>query len=111
MRKYGYVQQIIEDFQKSDRMIMIVAISNGTYSNPNSARCSYRSAIKKLGYNIVSRILNGDMYLIKVQNPNWTMKNYDRVCHSCINRWPSKECAVCDNMSSYTPKEGADNHE
>ena len=104
MRKYGYVQQIIEEFQKSPDVIKVVAIPDSAYANTNSARCAYRRAIKTLKYNIVTRMINGDMYLIKVQNPNWTVKNHNRMCFSCANRWPSKACATCDNLSNY--KEG-----
>lgn len=105
MSKFGYVQQVIEEFQQSGKDITIVSILPKTYANTNSARCAYRNAIKKLGYNnIAVRIINGDMYLFRIQNLNWTAKNYNRVCIDCINRYPSKECATCNMMSNYVSK-------
>lgn len=49
MRKFGYVQQIVEDFFKSDEQMIVVSILPETYANPNSARCAYRNAIKSWG--------------------------------------------------------------
>lgn len=40
----------------------------GEYANARSAQSSYHMAIKRLGYPIAARVLNGDMYLIKL-NP------------------------------------------
>lgn len=104
MRKFGYVQQVVEDFYQSNKEAIIVSILPGTYANINSARCAYRNAVKKLGYNIAVRVLKGDMYLIRVQNPSWTAKNYDGVCLDCIHRYPSKECATCNMMSNYVSR-------
>lgn len=105
MRKFGYVQQVVEDFHQSDKDVLVVSILSGTYTSTNSARCAYRRAVKTLGYNIATRMIHGDMYLIKVQNPNWTAKDYGRACASCVNRYPSKECAVCSRLSNYVPKD------
>lgn len=104
MRKFGYVQQVVEDFNQSDKEIITVSILPETYANTNSARCAYRNAIKKLGYNIAVRVINGDMYLIKVQNPSWTAKNYNGACLDCVHRYPSKECATCNVLSNYVSK-------
>ena len=105
MRKFGYVQQVVEDFHQSDKEMVIVSILPGTYANINSARCAYRNAIKKLGYNnIAVRVINGDMYLIRVQNPSWTAKNYGGVCADCVHRYPSKECATCNMLSNYVSR-------
>lgn len=105
MRKFGYVQQVVEGFQQSGKDMIIVSILPETYANTNSARCAYRNAIKKLGYNnIAVRVINGDMYLIRVQNPSWTAKNYGGVCADCVHRYPSKECATCNMMSNYVSK-------
>ena len=102
MRKFGYVQQVVEGFHQSDKEMVIVSILPGTYANINSARCADRNAIKKLGYNnIAVRVINGDMYLIRVQNPSWTAKNYGGVCADCVHRYPSKECATCNMLSNY----------
>lgn len=105
MRKFGYVQQVVEGFHQSSKEIVTVSILPGTYANINSARCAYRNAIKKLGYNnIAVRVINGDMYLIRVQNPSWTAKNYGGVCADCVHRYPSKECASCNRMSNYVSR-------
>lgn len=112
MRKFGYVQQIVENFYNSEDMVTVVAIPDSAYANQNSCRSAYRSAIKRLGYNITVRIIKGDLYLIKVQNHNWTAKNYNRACHSCVNRWPSRACSTCDNLSNFNPDpEKGDNHD
>ena len=110
MRKFGYVQQVVEDFYQSGKDVIIVSILPETYANTNSARCAYRNAIKKLGYNnIAVRVINGDMYLIRVHNTHWTAKNYDGVCFNCIHRYPSKECATCDFLCNYVSKIEEDN--
>ena len=104
MRKFGYVQQVVEDFHQSDKEAIIVSILPGIYANINSARCAYRNAVKKLGYNIAVRVLKGDMYLIRVQNPTWTAKYYGAVCTDCVHRYPSKECATCNMLSNYVSR-------
>lgn len=38
----------------------------GEYANIRSAQSSYHGAIKRLGYPIVARAINGDLYLIKL---------------------------------------------
>ena len=48
MRKFGYVQQVVEDFYQSDKDMIVVSILPHTYANANSARCAYHNAIKKL---------------------------------------------------------------
>ena len=101
MRKHGYVQNIVEEFHNSDELVKVVALPDKAYASPCSARCAYRYAIKSLGYSITSRVINGDLYLIKVQNPHWTAKNHNKACYSCENRWPSKECSTCENLSSF----------
>lgn len=106
MRKFGYVQQVIDDFYQSCGDIVTVSILPGTYASINSARCAYRNAIKKLGYHnlIAVRVINGDMYLIRVKDPCWTAKNYGGVCDNCLHRYPSRECATCSLMSNYVSK-------
>ena len=106
MKERGYVQQVVEDFYQSGKDIIIASILPGTYANANSARCAYRNAIKKLNHNIAVRVINGDMYLIRVRNTHWTAKNYDGMCFDCGHRYPSKECATCDCLNNFVPKEG-----
>ena len=105
MRKFGYVQQVVEDFFNSEEQMTVVSILPETYSNQNSARCAYRNAIKKLGYSITIRMIHGDVYLIKPKNSCWTAKNQKGACFTCARRYPSKHCAVCSNLSCYKEKE------
>lgn len=105
MRKFGYVQQVVEDFFNSEEPLMVVSILPETYSSVNSARCAYRCAIKRLGYNIVVRLIQGDMYLIRVKNTNWTAKSQGKACSKCSRRYPSKYCALCNNLSNYREKD------
>lgn len=102
MRKYGYVQQIIEEFDKSPDMVRVIFIKDLFYSNANSCRCAYRRAIKNLGCNIKTRVINGDLYLIKIQNPNWTAESNGLTCIPCSNRYPSKACSTCVNGNNFT---------
>lgn len=101
-RKYGYVQAFVDEFNNSLDPITVVPIPEGTYSNPNSARCAYRNAIKTLGCDMVVRMIHGDLYLIKIQNPNWTIKHFNGECYACGNRYPSRECSTCINLSNFT---------
>ena len=109
MRKFGYVQQIIEDFYQSEKDCMVVSLLPGTYSTYNSGYTSYRQAVKKFGYPIAIRKINSEIYLIRIKNPQWTARNYTKLCTSCTHRFPSKECATCDNLINYCPK-GDDNN-
>lgn len=104
MRKLGYVQQVVEEFYQSGELVAVVGLLPETYANANSARCAYRNAVKRLGHNITVRMINGDLYLIRVQNHNWTAKNQSKACFTCSCRYPSKECTTCDNLSNYSPK-------
>ena len=72
----GIAQQIVEDFHNSPDMCMVVALPYEYYANTNSARAVYRRVVKTSGYNIATRIINGDLYLIKIQNPDWTAKKH-----------------------------------
>lgn len=105
MREFGYVQQVIEDFFNSEDQMMVVSILPDTYANPNSASCAYRCAIKKLGYNITIRMINGNVYLIKTKTSCWTARNQKGICATCARRYPSKYCAICTNRSCYKEKD------
>ena len=107
MRKFGYVQQVVDDFYQSGEDLAMVVMLPGTYASADSARNAYRNAAKKLGHSIVVRIINGDLYLIRVMTPEWTINNCSHMCSSCARRYPSKECARCNKLSNYQPKEGA----
>lgn len=62
------LQTILDEFMRSDALAVRCVMAPGEYANTNSAQSSYHMAIKRLGYPIAARVLNGDMYLIKL-NP------------------------------------------
>lgn len=105
MRKFGYVQQIVENFYNSSDMVTVVSIPDSSYANQNSCRAAYRNAVKRLGYDIAVRMIKGNLYLIKVKCSNWAAKNYGGACYSCANRWPSKACSTCNSLSSFAKTE------
>lgn len=61
------LQTILDEFMRSDAQAVRCVMSEGEYANASSAQSSYHNAIKRLGYPIAARILNGDMYLIKLE--------------------------------------------
>lgn len=61
------LQTILDEFMRSDAQAVRCVMSEGEYANASSAQSSYHNAIKRLGYPIEARILNGDMYLIKLE--------------------------------------------
>lgn len=62
----GKVQSVVEEFHASDSKVVRVLLGEGEYSTLSSAQASYRNAIKRLGYSMLSRTYNGNLYLIKV---------------------------------------------
>lgn len=62
------LQTVLDEFMRSDALAVRCIIEPGEYSNASSAQSGYHAAIKRLGYPIAARVLNGDMYLIKI-NP------------------------------------------
>lgn len=61
------LQTVLDEFMRSDALAVRCIMEPGEYSNASSAQSSYHAAIKRLGYPIAARILNGDMYLIKLE--------------------------------------------
>ena len=61
------LQIILDEFMRSDALAVRCIMEPGEYANASSAQSSYHAAIKRLGYPIAARILNGDMYLIKLE--------------------------------------------
>ena len=61
------LQTILDEFMRSDALAVRCIMEPGEYANARSAQSSYHAAIKRLGYPIAARILNGDMYLIKLE--------------------------------------------
>lgn len=62
------LQKILDEFMSSDAPAVRCVMAPGEYSNASSAQSSYHTAIKRLGYPIAARVLNGDMYLIKISS-------------------------------------------
>lgn len=60
------LQTVLDEFMRSDALAVRCIMEPGEYANASSAQNSYHAAIKRLGYPIAARILNGDMYLIKL---------------------------------------------
>lgn len=63
------LQTILDAFMRSDDLAVHCVMAPGEYSSANSAQSSYRTAIKRLHYPVAARVLNGDLYLIKI-NPS-----------------------------------------
>lgn len=61
------LQTVLDEFMRSDALAVRCIMEPGEYANASSAQSSYHNAIKRLGYPIAARILNGDMYLIKLE--------------------------------------------
>lgn len=61
------LQTVLDEFMRSDALAVRCIMEPGEYANASSAQSSYHAAIKRLGYPIAARILNGDMYLIKLE--------------------------------------------
>lgn len=62
------LQTILDEFMRSDDLAVRCVMAPGEYANTSSAQSSYHVAIKRLGYPIAARVLNGDMYLIKISS-------------------------------------------
>lgn len=61
------LQQSLEEFLNSGETAMKCVLSPGEYANLTSAQSSYHSAIKRLKYPVAARVLNGNLYLIRVE--------------------------------------------
>ena len=94
MRYYGSISEDIKAFYLSHELAMKVYIPENSYSSPQSAACSYRSAIRSMRYPIAARILNGDLYLIKV-SPAKQYTRSNKICKACPVRYPNKQCKTC----------------
>lgn len=61
------IQAILEEFMSSEEIAVRCILDEGEYRNIKSAHSSYSTAIRRLKYPIRVRVLNGDIYLIKVR--------------------------------------------
>lgn len=60
------LQTILDEFMAKDDLAVRCILAPGEYKNPRSAQSSFATAIKKLRHPVAARILNGELYLIKI---------------------------------------------
>ena len=65
-KKYNNIAALLEEFVSEDIPLAKLAIPEGTYKTIECARCSMVRAIKNMGLPIHIRVINGDLYLIRV---------------------------------------------
>lgn len=64
------LQVILSEFMHSEDKAVRIVLDPGEYANARSAQASFYKAIQRLRYPIKARILNGELYLIKVDHYN-----------------------------------------
>ena len=64
--RHTKIQRILSDFHNMDCNAVRCVFSNDEYSTPQVAQQTYSKAIKHLGYRMVARTINGELYLIKL---------------------------------------------
>ena len=64
--KYCRVQRMVEEFHQMDCNAVRCVLEDGEYANMASAQSSLSSTIKKLGYRMRARVIEGNLYLIKL---------------------------------------------
>ena len=64
--KYCRVQRKVEEFNRMDCNAVRCVLEDGEYANMSSAQSSFSSTIKKLGYRMRARVIEGNLYLIKL---------------------------------------------
>lgn len=64
--KYCKVQKRVEEFNRMDCNAVRCVLDDGEYTNMASAQSSFSSTIKKLGYRMRARVIEGNLYLIKL---------------------------------------------
>lgn len=60
------LQATLNEFARMEDTIVKCVFEPGEYSSIKSAQSSYYTAIKRSGYHMTARILNGELYLIKL---------------------------------------------
>lgn len=61
------LQTILDGFMRSDALAIRCNILPGEYSNMVSAQATYHKAVKRYKCPVAVRVLNGDLYLIKIR--------------------------------------------
>lgn len=62
------VQKIVMEFHDSPDKVWRLSFKSHEYGNTRTAQTSYSHAIKSLGYRMKARILDGKLYLIKLED-------------------------------------------
>lgn len=65
--KLTKLHSLLEEFSQSDALAVHCVLSPGEYSSTRSAQTSFAAAIKRFGYPFASRVINGNLYLIKIK--------------------------------------------
>ena len=85
------LQSILDAFMQSDELAIRYAMEPGEYANLRSAQCSFSCAIKRYQLPIVTRVIHGDLYLIRVRYKAmpWCTSclyqyPYSEICHDCV---------------------------
>lgn len=60
------LQVMLNEFARMDDTVVKCVLEPGEYSSIKSAQSSYYTAIKRSGHRMTARILNGELYLIKL---------------------------------------------
>ena len=60
------LQVMLNEFARMDDTVVKCVLEPGEYSSIRSAQSSYYTAIKRYKYRMTARILNGELYLIKL---------------------------------------------
>ena len=64
------LQTVLNEFMHSEDKAIKLVLEPGEYAHTRSAQSSFYRAIQRLRYPIKARILNGELYLIKVDHYN-----------------------------------------
>lgn len=62
------VRQLLDEFWNSGNPIMKVDYEKDEYMSPSSAKSSFVVAINPSGYDVVTIIKNGKLYLVRLSN-------------------------------------------
>ena len=62
------VRKLLDEFWESGNPIMRVDYDVNEYVSPSSAKSSFLGAIKRSGYNVITIVKNGKLYLIRSSN-------------------------------------------
>lgn len=60
------LQITLNEFARMDDAVVKCVLEPGEYSSIRSAQSSYCTAIRRSGHRMAARILNGELYLIKL---------------------------------------------